>query len=89
MKLAQTEPFRTALKKEPLWSVRRSQIIAAALLTNCISRKLPPPKVAGLWSYELAFGDFSPGVMPLSCRTWSSSRAILHARAARKDVQCS
>jgi hypothetical protein len=62
LKLAQTEPFRRALAKDPLWMVRRMQVIAAVNMANCIRIfSAPPREVLQFGNYELAYGDFSPG----------------------------
>ena len=64
--LSSTEPFRTALKQTPYWSLQRGVVIAVVSMTGCLEIRenlfscgLNEVLERGTW--ELLFGDYSAG----------------------------
>ena len=64
--LVSTEPFKTALKRTPYWSLQRGVVIAIVNMTGCFEIRddlsscgLNEVLMSGTW--ELPFGDYSAG----------------------------
>jgi hypothetical protein len=68
LKLAREEPFETALKDDPLWSIRRGHVLGAVNLskTHLLLDGVKEEILAGR-PHEEAFGDYRNGRVAWEC----------------------